>query len=830
MRHILLNILQSTQSVTSILAMPGVEAVYPVRLYDPPKPLRTARVTNSSVPVYTPHVPTGVQRLHEEGILGAGVKIAIIDTGVDYNHPVLGPQGFGPGHKVIGGYDFVGDDYDGLNTPKPDPDPMDCNSHGTHVAGIIGANIGSNPYGIIGSAPSASILAYRVFGCEGPSPDEIIIDALLRAHKDKADVMNLSLGEASGWSSSPSSVVASRLAQKGYVMCISAGNDGAEGAWYSSSPANGVDIISVASVDNTIVYWQRANVSTGYGPITYASFDPLPVNGSRSIYATSTDTTVANDACSPLPDSTPDLSPYVVIIRRGGCNFVDKLANAAAKGMQVALIYNNGGSFGSIIVGNYTAALISAEDGAYLVSQFAAGNNITISFPQTAAHATPDPTGGLMSDFSSYGPNFDMLQKPSIAAFGGSILSSVPDGEYAIYSGTSMAAPYIAGSSALVLQALGINKPTGKKVRGLFEATASYLKTSHNETDPYESVIKQGAGLVQVYNAIKYKTVVNKPEVLLNDTAHYVPKHVIEYKNTGKTSLKYVMGHVPAGTALTYDPELGFANLAPVPLTASSTASLSFSQTSFTLSPGKSTKITVTVTLPTGLNPKTYPIYSGWITATASNGEILSVPYTGVASNLHDLKVLDTSSYYFDVPLPAMLNARGDIQTAPTNYTFKTGDTPKFLWRLAAGTARQTIDLVAVDTNVPTTGSYASVPIIGNILSKAYLPRNGLTGDNETDYNLVPWTNSTFTNGTKIPDGQYRVLLRALKITGDPSAQGEYESWLSEIVGVNNGTTATPPPTRTSTSIPATTATATTVSRTSITDSTSVGPGTTTLL
>jgi hypothetical protein len=109
------------------------------------------------------------------------------------------------------------------------------------------------------------------------------------------------------------------------ILCR--GNDGEEGAWYSSSPATGVDIVTVGSTDNTIVYWQQANVSTGYGPITYTSFTPLPVNGSRPIYATSNDTTIANDACVPLPASTPDLSPYVVIIRRGGCNFVSDLVS-----------------------------------------------------------------------------------------------------------------------------------------------------------------------------------------------------------------------------------------------------------------------------------------------------------------------------------------------------------------------------------------------------------------------------------------------------------------------------------------------------------------------
>ena len=83
--------------------------------------------------------------------------LSSIDTGVDYNHPVLG-GGIGPDRKVLGGYDFVGDAYDGFTTPIPDTDPMDCNAHGTHVAGIVAAS-GPNPYNMTGVAPQANLRA-----------------------------------------------------------------------------------------------------------------------------------------------------------------------------------------------------------------------------------------------------------------------------------------------------------------------------------------------------------------------------------------------------------------------------------------------------------------------------------------------------------------------------------------------------------------------------------------------------------------------------------------------------------------------------------------------
>jgi subtilisin family serine protease len=165
------------------------------------------------------HKTTGVDKLHAEGNFGQGVKIGILDTGIDYTHPDLG-GGFGKGFKVAGGYDFVGDDYTGANTPKPDDDPLDqCEGHGTHVAGIIGGNPG-NEFKISGVAYQADIHAYRIFGCDGSVPDDIIIDALLRAFNDGMDVMNLSLGGAQGWTESPSADVASKLAARGKLIMI----------------------------------------------------------------------------------------------------------------------------------------------------------------------------------------------------------------------------------------------------------------------------------------------------------------------------------------------------------------------------------------------------------------------------------------------------------------------------------------------------------------------------------------------------------------------------------------------------------------------------------
>lgn len=419
----------SDEDLVKLASISHVKSISPVYLHPRPQPVKSHIVTgkhDDKLPpdTFSTHKMTGVDKLHAEGIYGKGIKVAVIDTGIDDLHPALG-GGFGKGFKVSFGTDLVGDAYTGANAPVPDNDPMDCAGHGTHVAGIIGAS--TNEYNFTGAAPSADIGAYRVFGCEGSSGDDVIIAALTQAYKDGANILSLSLGGAQGWSEAPSSVVASNIAAKGRIVTIAAGNDGAYGSFYASSPGAGKEVISVASVENTQLIVQTAILSNGHAPVVYYSLTPLRIPGSLPIYALSTDTTVANDGCDPLPDSTPDLSGYVVLIRRGSCTFTQKVTNAAAKGAKYALIYNNVATPVTIDTGDFPAAAISAEDGAYLVSEFVAKTGVTLTFPQTGGASTvPNPQGGLMSSFSTYGPVNDLVFKPSVAAPGGNILSTWP--------------------------------------------------------------------------------------------------------------------------------------------------------------------------------------------------------------------------------------------------------------------------------------------------------------------------------------------------------------------------------------------------------------------
>ncbi len=203
-----------------------------------------------------------------------------------------------------------------------------------------------------------------------------------------------------------------------------------------------------------------------------------------------------------------------------------------------------------------------------------------------------------------------------------------------------MATPFVAGSGALLLEAFGRHKVIYKGARTRFQTTASGVPSSRTDGDPMQTLSQAGAGLINVHKAVHATSFVSPGELRLNDTAHSTPIHTIFVENFAKTTQIYRITHSPAGTATTIQNNEAIPY--PVPLSKAS-ASVSFSTATLKLAPGAIGAFSVTINPPTGLDAKTFPVYSGMIRITSAADD-MQVSYLGVAAALKDMQVIDTSS------------------------------------------------------------------------------------------------------------------------------------------------------------------------------------------
>ncbi|KAL7416740.1 peptidase S8/S53 domain-containing protein [Mrakia frigida] len=789
----------SEDELAKVVASEEVLAVFPNRLVAAPTPFSGVSrfgphaTCDNPTDSFSTHQMTGVDKLHKKGIYGRGTKVAVIDTGIDWHHPALGNGCYGRGCKVAKGYDFVGDDFTGTGALVPDEDPMDCAGHGTHVAGIIGAD--SNPLNFTGVAPQATLFAHRVFGCEGSTQSSIIIEAMLLAHKDGADVISISIGGGAAWTEDAEAVVASRLVDAGVVISVSGGNSGDAGLWYTSAPQLGLGVIAVSSVNNVITPSKGAILSSGEGPI-FLKGDIDSPGVEFPIFVSSLDTSVAGDACVPYPAGT-DLTGRVALVRRGGCTFSVKAQNVLDARAAILLLYNNvpgetvGADIGTVPIQH---AMITDVDGLAIIAALVANPAVTISFPDFYYNSPNLNTGGLVSDFTSYGLTADSYVKPQIGAPGGAILSTYPvaKGSYAVLDGTSMAAPFVSGVVSLFIATNGHVNP--HTIQAILQSTSRPIATSVGGTE-LNTVAQQGAGLVDAFTAVLgSKTVITPSEIALNDTEHALTSVTIKISNAGSKSKTFSLRNMPAQAALTFGAN-GHQVNRDVPL-LSGAASIAFSSTSVKVSGRGSAKVVLTFTPPTSLDPSTVPVYSGYVVV-ESTDERYVVPYAGTAANLRtDYPIID------NVDSPSLVTGAGSFISAPQNLSFIGGAEQLSIYYVLLGSSREVlIDLVPANTTfTPTIAKRhftekkmhrisqrrnSVVPtLVGHLSSEEYAYRNDPLGTTN-NYNYFSISNAEtgffFSNGTKVPNGSYKVLLRGLRFY----ANDEYDSWLSPVITVN---------------------------------------------
>ena len=702
---------------------------------------------------------TNAADAHARGIDGAGVKVGVIDTGIDYTHPDLGGC-FGPGCRVEYGTDFVGDDYDAsdpdLAEPDPDDEPADCAGHGTHVAGIVGARAESAD-GVTGVAPEATLGAYKVFGCEGSTSAEVILQALEAALEDGMDVVNLSLGQAFQWPGYPTAEAADALAAEGVVVVASIGNSGEAGIWSASAPGVGEDVIGVASTDNPAM-----RMSAAYAPaldrrIGYHTVDeaPAPEDGTASDPIAWLGRACADD------DSEADVEGRTALVVRGQCTFGEKYERAVAEGATAVVVYNDRpGPFGGSGAEDLGVPMvgITAADGLDLRDLAEIGAEPVLEW-EAGTVMVDLPRGGQTSEFTSWGPAPDLTFKPDLAAPGGGIWSTYPvdQGSYRSLSGTSMASPHVAGAAALLLQAEPGLDPAAVRTR--LANTAQPAAWGENPDLGYlDAVHRQGTGVLDLNRALEAEAMLSPAGVNVGDGVR--PRTFeVELTSASSRTETYRMSHQDAIATTGDTRSPGYHVAAP---------QVAFEPETLELAPGETATVTVTVEpsadLPEG------SVFGGRLVAEPENGQPVAAAYSGYFGDYLDIPVLDHPEY---PKLQAVVDE--DPETGELDFRdLRDGERFSLSDRLPAalvylGHMPQTLE-VSIE--------------------------NADTGE------VVEWDREEFVQRSPGPDdtlvidladfdedrpgvlepGRWRMEVRVLKATGDESNPDHWEQWRSAVI------------------------------------------------
>ncbi|KAH8843057.1 hypothetical protein MCOR27_005326 [Pyricularia oryzae] len=815
----------ASHTLESLQALPEVERAW----YNREIPLENAGLTryyaDDSVYLnYSTHRATGVEALHQQGILGQGALVGIIDTGIDYTHDALG-GGIGAGFKVAGGYDFVGDGDWPKGPKQPSTDPRDRSGHGTHVAGIVAGN--STLFK--GVAPEATIYAYKVLANQGCTDDATLVDAFMRAYEDGMDVISASIGGTGGWADNPVAVIASRLVDLDVVVTIAQGNKGFAGPFHGGTGSEGKNVIAVGSVNAAsgamssfkATFWEldgsRKTVDIGY----------LPGNGywggprGWPIVPMTLDSKVTDDACTPYPPGTANLTGVIPLVRRGTCSPDVKKNNLLALGAAYVLMYNDGREMGQPYTtdfDNYIAS-ISSDDGEDIVQAVAAGLEVTADFSDGYVPfvSWPRTKGNYPSDFTSWGGSNDLGFKPDISAPGGDIFSTWPDNLYGTSSGTSMATPYVAGVAALY-----IGKHGGREKYGPgFARMLSRRIISSGEgvpwfdglaDDMFAPTAQLGAGLVNAVKVVGSTTTLDFDPVALNDTANFAATHRIKVRNGADGPVTYNFSLVAhAGVNIHHELDSsGFSprikaleELSPAKMVA--TASL---PDPLTLQPGESQEVSVTFDRPTFGAARNLPLYGGKILISRGDSdEVLGVPYMGLAA---DLKAEMADMFMRDTPRATHFWTLETLDDRPAlNFS---------LWRdvdflllepqLKWATRELRFDVFGPGYDERRWSWPPVVGVNGYVGSAAYYALSSATSWNPyanpdpmdvipfpvrnvyrnavtTDYRYSYMWQGVLANGSQIERGSYKMRFAALKPFGDPNKSEDWSVYVRpfEVLG-----------------------------------------------
>lgn len=421
--------------------------------------------------------------IHKTPYTGKGIKVGVIDTGIDYTHPDLV-------NNFKGGYDLVDLDDNPMETLPAEGPPT---NHGTHVAGIVAAD-GE----IKGVASKAEIHAYRALGPGGQGTSIQVIAALEKAVKDGMDIINLSLGNSINGPDFPTTIAVNKAVDLGVAVVIANGNDGPE-EWTVGSPATSDKALSIGAVEDPkelpYLYDQLARKVIYLHEITgslprnfYKDYELVDIVGSekrlwKKIVLISSQEDILN-----LIKQAEDQGAFAVLLTEEDQENIKQ--------------------FLTEIEVNLPISIISKEDEQWLKSKMNENKYFMSLRYEQKDRSVPH--------FSSKGPvTGNWKIKPDIIAPGANIVSAIPGG-YAALSGTSMAAPHVAGAIALMKEA----KPNMTMTQIIQALKTTALPISDEEGN-YLSPTTQGTGLIQIERALQTPILIDEPLLSFGKITNY---------------------------------------------------------------------------------------------------------------------------------------------------------------------------------------------------------------------------------------------------------------------------------------------------------------------
>lgn len=524
--------------------LPEVVSVTPVGIYQTPPQDDPA---SGSLAQAAQYLEAAEPRAR--GFDGTGVTVALFDSGIDFTHKSLGGPGtsafytecylgagtppahtqppagacasfFGPNApKVVGGYDFVGEAWPGeANPERPDPNPIDFQGHGTHVADIVGGRSADGSHE--GLAPGVRLYAYKVCSAVSPACSGLAVIQAVEAaldpnndgdFDDTPDIWNFSLGSPYGQPQDDLSFALDNVVRAGVVVLGAAGNDG-DKPWIVASPSAAKNVISVAqtSLPDAVLYRVVVN---------YPAIAALPDNVVRTAtwqpWSAPLTTAISADLvrpAGPLGCTEADFAGFVTgaiaLIDRGVCNASVKISLAKTAGAVAALIANN-------VPGPPPVFAFGGGDPsipAFSVTQ-ADGNALKSAPPPVNVTLDPANVTRLSNTTvasSARGPSIGGERvKPDLGAPGAWLSAQVGTGDRETsFGGTSGATPTVAGAAAILVQRFANAAPLQIK-RRLINNAADGNRTFDAEGNSYPTAITRiGGGELRIAPALASETLV----------------------------------------------------------------------------------------------------------------------------------------------------------------------------------------------------------------------------------------------------------------------------------------------------------------------------------